>query len=209
MEGKGYGQPPGSLDLERQEGQGRGDLVCHVAELQRQEWNIVPAPPREAPQLHSPCSPAWGLTRARKVSEIPLHAQASLPPSSARLPMPVFGEQNCQDRESGRIRGFGAEQQGGGGFAGSVCVFGGRCGENDGVSVDVCEGEGGDESELWRGEELHLGGRPTCIQALQHGVMPLSFSCPTERPGGILKRWLSGPPFWRFRLCTSGVEQGA
>lgn len=44
------------------------------------------------------------------------------PPSSARLPMPVFGEQNCQDRESGRIRGFGAEQQGGGGFAGSVCV---------------------------------------------------------------------------------------
>lgn len=122
MEGKGYGQPPGSLDLERQEGQGRGDLVCHVAELQRQEWNIVPTPPREAPQLHSPCSPAWGLTRARKVSEIPLHAQASLPPSSARLPMPVFGEQNCQDRESGRIRGFGAEQQGGGGFAGSVCV---------------------------------------------------------------------------------------
>lgn len=90
-----------------------------------------------------------------------------------------------------------------------VCVFGGRCGENDGVSVDVCEGEGGDESELWRGEELHLGGRPTCIQALQHGVMPLSFSCPTERPGSILKRWLSGPPFWRFRLCTSGVEQGA
>lgn len=79
MEGKGYGQPPGSLDPERQEGQGRGDLVCHVAELQRQEWNIVPAPPREAPQLHSPCSPAWGLTRARKVSEIPLHAQASLP----------------------------------------------------------------------------------------------------------------------------------
>lgn len=123
MEGKGYAQPPGSADPEMQEGQGRGDLVCHVTELQRQEWSIVPAPPRKAPQLHSPCSPACGLTRARKVSEIPLHAHASLSPSSARLPMFVFGEQSCQDRELGRIRGFGAERQGGGGFAPEcVCV---------------------------------------------------------------------------------------
>lgn len=55
------GSPLRSLDPEIQEGQGQGDLVCHVAELQRQELNIVPTPPSKAPQLHSPCSPALGL----------------------------------------------------------------------------------------------------------------------------------------------------
>lgn len=62
-----------------QESQGRVGLVCHVAELQTQEWDtlsFIPIPLTKVPQLPFPCSPG-AASGARKSVGIPLHAHVS------------------------------------------------------------------------------------------------------------------------------------
>lgn len=116
------------------------------------------------------------------------------PPSSARLPMPVFRERVARTRNREESEDLEQNSKAGVALPWSVC----RSSEEGVERMTVC---------LWMSERVEMRascdversyilGDVECVhKALQHGVMPLSFSCPTERPGGILKSWLSGPPF--------------
>lgn len=167
-----------------QESQGRGGLVCHVAELQTQEWNmlsLIPIPLTKVPQLPSPCPPGAAPVQGSQWG-FPSTLTPLTSPSPARLPMPVFGEQSCQHREPGRIR---------------ADVEQGQQGSSDCLRVRVSSEEGVERVRvfLWASERvemrtscclegsvLPLGGDERGQKALQHSAVPLSASCPEECP---------------------------